>query len=78
MGNWPGKTVEKKDGTYSYNNEKYKVVDLPGSYGLSGNSDEEIITERFIKSGEDDFGINVPLVFQNTLNQRKKTQATIK
>ncbi|MCR4749136.1 MAG: ferrous iron transport protein B [Lachnospiraceae bacterium] len=54
VGNWPGKTVEKSEGTYSYNNEKYTVVDLPGSYGLAGNSDEEIITERFIKSGEAD------------------------
>ena len=54
VGNWPGKTVEKKDGTYSYNNVKYTLVDLPGSYGLSGNSDEEIITEKFIKSGEAD------------------------
>ncbi|MCR5502374.1 MAG: ferrous iron transport protein B [Lachnospiraceae bacterium] len=54
VGNWPGKTVEKNDGTYSYNNETYTVVDLPGSYGLSGNSDEEIITEKFIKSGEAD------------------------
>ena len=54
VGNWPGKTVEKKDGTYSYNNAKYTLVDLPGSYGLSGNSDEEIITERFIKGGEAD------------------------
>lgn len=43
VGNWPGKTVEKKDGTYTYNNVKYTLVDLPGSYGLSGNSDEEII-----------------------------------
>ncbi len=54
VGNWPGKTVEKKDGTYTYKNTKYTVVDLPGSYGLSGNSDEEIITEKFIKSGEAD------------------------
>lgn len=54
VGNWPGKTVEKSEGTYSYNNEKYTVVDLPGSYGLSGNSDEEIITEQFIKSGQAD------------------------
>ena len=54
VGNWPGKTVEKKDGTYSYNNAKYTLVDLPGSYGLSGNSDEEVITEKFIKSGEAD------------------------
>ena len=54
VGNWPGKTVEKKDGTYIYNNVKYTLVDLPGSYGLSGNSDEEIITEKFIKGGEAD------------------------
>ncbi|MBQ9333300.1 MAG: ferrous iron transporter B [Lachnospiraceae bacterium] len=54
VGNWPGKTVEKSEGTYSYNNKKYTVVDLPGSYGLSGNSDEEIITEQFIKSGQAD------------------------
>ncbi|MCR5208928.1 MAG: ferrous iron transport protein B [Lachnospiraceae bacterium] len=54
VGNWPGKTVEKNEGSYSYNNEKYTVVDLPGSYGLSGNSDEEIITEKFIKGGNAD------------------------
>ncbi|MCR4851297.1 MAG: ferrous iron transporter B [Lachnospiraceae bacterium] len=54
VGNWPGKTVEKNEGSYTYNNEKYTVTDLPGSYGLSGNSDEEIITEKFIKSGEAD------------------------
>ena len=54
VGNWPGKTVEKKDGTYTYNNVKYTLVDLPGSYGLSGNSDEEIITEKFIRGGEAD------------------------
>ena len=52
--NWPGKTVEKKDGSYTYKGEKYTVTDLPGSYGLSGNSDEEMITENYIKSGEAD------------------------
>ncbi|MBE5826634.1 MAG: ferrous iron transporter B [Butyrivibrio sp.] len=54
VGNWPGKTVEKKEGTYSYNNVKYTLVDLPGSYGLSGNSDEEVITEKYIKGGAAD------------------------
>lgn len=54
VGNWPGKTVEKKDGTYNYNNVRYTITDLPGSYGLSGNSDEEVITERFIKDGKAD------------------------
>ncbi len=54
VGNWPGKTVEKNDGFYTYQGTKYTVTDLPGSYGLSGNSDEEIITADFIKSGQAD------------------------
>ncbi|MBR0477690.1 MAG: ferrous iron transporter B [Solobacterium sp.] len=54
VGNWPGKTVEKKDGTYSWKGNTYTVTDLPGSYSLSGNSDEEVITEEFIRSGKAD------------------------
>ncbi len=52
VGNWAGKTVEKNEGTYTYNGTKYSVTDLPGSYGLSGNSDEEMITTDYIKSGQ--------------------------
>ena len=54
VGNWPGKTVEKNDGFYTYNGARYTVTDLPGSYGLSGNSDEEIITADFIKADQAD------------------------
>ncbi len=54
VGNWPGKTVEKNDGFYTYNGARYTVTDLPGSYGLSGNSDEEIITAEFIKADQAD------------------------
>ena len=54
VGNWPGKTVERNDGFYTYNGTRYTVTDLPGSYGLSGNSDEEIITAEFIKLGQAD------------------------
>jgi len=54
VGNWPGKTVEKNDGYYTYKGTRYIVTDLPGSYGLSGNSDEEVITSDFIKSGQAD------------------------
>lgn len=54
VGNWPGKTVEKKDGSYTWKNVEYTLTDLPGSYSLSGNSDEEIITENYIKNGEAD------------------------
>ena len=54
VGNWPGKTVEKNEGFYIYNGTRYTVTDLPGSYGLSGNSDEEIITADFIKADQAD------------------------
>ncbi len=54
VGNWPGKTVEKNDGFYTYKGTRYTVTDLPGSYGLSGNSDEEIITVEYIRSGKAD------------------------
>ncbi len=54
VGNWPGKTVEKKDGTFTWKNTEYTLTDLPGSYSLSGNSDEEIITENYIRSGKAD------------------------
>lgn len=48
VGNWPGKTVEKKEGTHI--TEKYiiTVVDLPGTYALSSFSDEERIARDFI------------------------------
>ncbi|MCR5215228.1 MAG: ferrous iron transport protein B [Eubacterium sp.] len=48
VGNWPGKTVEKKEGTFEYNNVTYTIADLPGSYSLSANSDEEIVTRDYI------------------------------
>ena len=54
VGNWPGKTVEKNEGSYIYGGVKYSITDLPGSYGLSGNSDEEIITTDFIRSEQSD------------------------
>ena len=48
MGNWPGKTVEKKEGTFTRGGTVYEVADLPGSYSLSANSEEEIITRDYI------------------------------
>lgn len=57
VGNWAGKTVEKNEGSFTYQGTKYTVTDLPGSYGLSGNSDEEIITTDFIKSGSSDLTV---------------------
>jgi len=54
VGNWPGKTVEKKEGSFTYEGKEYRVADLPGSYSLSANSDEEVITRDFISSGKAD------------------------
>ncbi len=54
VGNWPGKTVEKKEGTFSYGGRDYLVADLPGTYSLSANSDEEMITRDYIASGKAD------------------------
>ena len=54
VGNWPGKTVEKKEGHYQKNGKRYTVTDLPGSYSLSANSDEEIITRDYIAGGKAD------------------------
>lgn len=54
VGNWPGKTVEQKEGTFTYHNRNYIVTDLPGSYSLSANSDEEIVTRDYISEGRAD------------------------
>lgn len=54
VGNWPGKTVEKKEGTFTHDGTEYLVADLPGTYSLSANSDEEIITRDYIASGKAD------------------------
>ena len=54
VGNWPGKTVEKKEGKLNINGQEILVADLPGSYSLSANSDEEIVTRDYIISGNAD------------------------
>lgn len=47
-GNWPGKTVVKAEGSFSYNNNHYKLVDLPGTYSLLSDSDDEEVARDFI------------------------------
>lgn len=48
VGNWPGKTVERKEGTFSHNGMRLRIVDLPGTYSLTANSEEERIARDFI------------------------------
>lgn len=54
VGNWPGKTVDQKEGEFRYNGKQLILADLPGSYSLSAGSDEEIITKDYITSGNAD------------------------
>ena len=49
-GNWPGKTVAIARGHYTYHNEDYLLVDLPGAYSLSPHSAEEEVTRDFLRS----------------------------
>jgi len=48
VGNWPGKTVERKEGAFTYNGHTYRLVDLPGTYSLTANSAEELIARDFV------------------------------
>jgi len=48
VGNWPGKTVERKEGAFTLNGTTYRLVDLPGTYSLTANSAEEIVAREFI------------------------------
>ena len=48
VGNWPGKTVEKKEGEFQHNGTNIHLIDLPGTYSLSANSPEEIIARNYI------------------------------
>lgn len=59
VGNWPGKTVEKAEGHFNYNNKEIDVVDLPGNYSLSARSMEEIVSRDFIVDEESDVIVNI-------------------
>ena len=52
VGNWPGKTVARAEGGFNYNEKKYKLVDLPGTYSLLSTSLDEEIARDFILFGQ--------------------------
>jgi ferrous iron transport protein B len=58
-GNWPGKTVEKKEGEFEQDGLTINIVDLPGTYSLTAYSPEEIIARDFIIEEKPDVVINV-------------------
>ncbi|WP_415339940.1 ferrous iron transport protein B [Clostridium perfringens] len=59
IGNWPGVTVEKKEGTLKFKGESYKVIDLPGTYSLGAYSEDEIVARNYILKDKPDVVINV-------------------
>ncbi len=48
VGNWTGKTVERREGTFRHNGREFCLVDLPGTYSLTANSPEEVVAREFI------------------------------
>jgi len=59
VGNWPGVTVEKKEGKYSYGGEEINVIDLPGIYGFTTRSIDEKIAKNFIVKNRPDVVVDV-------------------
>ncbi|MDX1377368.1 MAG: FeoB small GTPase domain-containing protein [Anaerolineales bacterium] len=58
-GNWPGKTVTRAEGGFEYGDDKYKLVDLPGTYSLLATSLDEEVARDFILFGQPDVTIVV-------------------
>lgn len=59
VGNWPGKTVERRDGTFQVAGASVNIVDLPGTYSLSAYSPEEEIARSFIVRDKPHAVVNV-------------------
>jgi ferrous iron transport protein B len=59
IGNWPGKTVEKAEGTLHFKGYTIDIIDLPGIYSLSTFSIEELISREYIATEKPDLVINV-------------------
>lgn len=58
-GNWPGVTVEKKEGKINYRDYDFIITDLPGIYSISTYSIEEIVARNFILDEKPDVVINI-------------------
>lgn len=59
VGNWPGVTVEKKEGTVKFKDKSFKVIDLPGTYSFSAYSEDELVARNYILEDSPDVVINV-------------------
>jgi len=59
VGNWAGKTVERREGRFHHEGREYVLVDLPGTYSLTANSPEEVIAREYILRDQPDIVIAV-------------------
>ena len=59
IGNWPGKTVEKAEGTLTFEGQKITVIDLPGIYSFSTFGMEELVSREYIATENPDVVVNV-------------------
>ncbi|RJQ60659.1 MAG: ferrous iron transport protein B [Desulfobacteraceae bacterium] len=59
VGNYPGVTVEKKQGVYARNGYRFNIIDLPGTYSLTAYSLEEVVTRDFLANEKPDVVIDI-------------------
>ena len=59
VGNWPGVTVDKREGVYKKLSEPVAIIDLPGIYSLSPYTPEEVISRNYILDEKPDCVINI-------------------
>jgi ferrous iron transport protein B len=58
-GNWPGKTISRAEGGFSYEGKNFKLVDLPGTYSLLSASPDEEVARTFLLFGQPDVTVIV-------------------
>ena len=58
-GNWPGKTISRAEGGFSYESKRFKLVDLPGTYSLLSASPDEEVARTFLLFGQPDVTVIV-------------------
>ncbi|MEW5949845.1 MAG: FeoB small GTPase domain-containing protein [Thermodesulfobacteriota bacterium] len=59
VGNWPGVTVEKKEGSLRFKDYEIKVVDLPGTYSLTAYSLDEVVARNFVVEERPDVVVDI-------------------
>lgn len=59
VGNYPGVTVEKKEGYKNLDDKEFAIIDLPGTYSLTAYSQEEVITRNFIVNDKPDVVVDI-------------------